>query len=43
MRSGWCRPGEDVTGLPAMDENQQAGLDYARRAFGVGGHQGEEN
>jgi len=26
-----------------MDANQRAGLDYARRAFGIGGHQGEEN
>lgn len=31
------RPGEDVTSLPAMDDNQRAGLDYARRAFGIGG------
>jgi hypothetical protein len=30
------RPGEDATGLPAMDENQRAGLDYARRVFGIG-------
>ena len=31
------RPGEDDAVLPAMDENQRAGLDYARRAFGIGG------
>ncbi len=26
-----------------MDANQRAALDYARRAFGTGGRQGEEN
>jgi hypothetical protein len=37
------RPGEESPGLPPMDENQRAGLDYARRAFGTGGRQGQEN
>jgi hypothetical protein len=36
------RPGEEVPKLPPMDDNQRAGLDYARSAFGIGGHQGEE-
>ena len=37
------RPGEETPKLPPMDANQRTGLDYARRAFGIGGHQGEEN
>ncbi|MGH3284423.1 MAG: hypothetical protein ACRDPD_07020 [Streptosporangiaceae bacterium] len=37
------RPGEESPRLPPMDANQRAGLDYARRAFGIGGRQGEEN
>ena len=36
-------PGEEIPKLPAMDENQCASLDYARRAFGIGERQGEEN
>jgi hypothetical protein len=35
------RPGEDSPRLPPMDENQRAGLDYARRVFGIGERQGE--
>lgn len=37
------RPGEEVPRLPPMDGNQRAGLDYARRVFGIGGRQGGEN
>ena len=37
------RPGQESPGLPPMDENQRAGLDYARRVFGTGGRQGQEN
>jgi hypothetical protein len=37
------RPGEEIPKLPPMDDNQRAALDYARRAFGIGGRQGEEN
>jgi hypothetical protein len=31
------RPGEEIPKLPPMDDNQRAALDYARRAFGIGG------
>lgn len=36
---GWwdARPGEETPKLPPMDANQRAALDYARRAFGIGG------
>ena len=37
------RPGEETSKLPPMDADQRAGLDYARRVFGIGGRQGEEN
>lgn len=37
------RPGEETPKLPSMDDSQRAGLDYARRVFGIGGHQGREN
>ncbi|HEY2088623.1 MAG TPA: hypothetical protein VGH54_21710 [Mycobacterium sp.] len=33
----WARrSGEEAPGLPPVDENQRAGLDYARRVFGIG-------
>jgi hypothetical protein len=37
------RPGEEIPKLPPMDDSQRAGLDYARRVFGIGGHQGGGN
>jgi hypothetical protein len=37
------RPGEEIPGLPPMDDSQRAALDYARRVFGIGEHHGEEN
>jgi hypothetical protein len=37
------RPGEETPRLPPVDANQRAALDYARRAFGIGGRQGGEN
>jgi hypothetical protein len=37
------RPGEEVPKLPPMDDSQCAGLDYARRVFGIGERQGGGN
>lgn len=37
------RPGEEIPKLPPVDDNQRAGLDYARRVFGIGGYPGGEN
>jgi hypothetical protein len=36
------RPGEEIPKLPPMDADQYAGLDYARRVFGIGGRQAGE-
>jgi hypothetical protein len=36
------RPGETPK-PPPVDANQRAALDYARRAFGIGGRRDEEN